>query len=67
MYAFCTHLYCTLCSTAAELSSSSRWILIFSVLAVAAADEAPSHIIPHDYTQMLMAANSYKCLEVWVL
>lgn len=39
-----------LCSTAAELSSSSRWIIIFSELTVAAADEAPSHIIPHDYT-----------------
>lgn len=41
-----------LCSAAAELSSSSRGILIFSEVAVAAAaaDEAPSHIIPHDYT-----------------
>lgn len=37
------------------------------MLTVAAADEAPSHIIPHDYTQMLMAANGYKCLDVCVL
>lgn len=33
----------------------------------AAADDAPSYIIPHDYTQMLMDANSYKCLKVCVL
>lgn len=65
MYALCTHLYDTLCSNTAL---SSTWILIFSMLTgAAAADETPSHIIPHDYTQMLMAANSYKCLEVCVL
>lgn len=51
VYALCTHLY-----------STCRWILIFTMLTVAAADEAPSDIIPHDYTQMLMAANSCKCL-----
>lgn len=27
-------------------------------------DEDPRDIIPHDYTQMLMAANSCKCLKV---
>lgn len=48
LYVMCTHLY-----------STQGWGLIFTMLA---AHEAPSHIIPHDYTQMLMAANSCKCL-----
>lgn len=61
MYALCTHLRRSLCPSAAELSSSCRWILILPPLTVAAADEAPSHIIPHDYKQMLMAANGCKC------
>lgn len=54
LYVMCTHLYAT-----------RGWRLIFPMLTVAAAaaaHKAPSDIIPHDYTQMLMAANSCKCL-----
>lgn len=51
LYVMCTHLY-----------STRGWGLIFTMLTVSAAHEAPSDIIPHDYTQMLMAANSCKCL-----
>lgn len=57
LYALCTNLH----------SPSRRWILIFTMLTVAAADEAaPSNIIPHDYIRMLMAVNNCKCLKVCV-